>query len=65
MILLAGLDERYNTPCGPAIKKLCERAFQIYGETKYATLAMISDSPLYNLRKSSPYAGQRRYVEKT
>ncbi|MDA8119006.1 MAG: hypothetical protein M0Z85_02935 [Gammaproteobacteria bacterium] len=24
--LLAAMDERHDTPCGPAVKKLCERA---------------------------------------
>ncbi len=34
--LLARMDERYNTPSGSALKKLCERAFEIHGETEYA-----------------------------
>ena len=63
--LLAAMDERHNTPCGPALKKLCERAFEIYGETAYARLATISVSHLYNLRKSIPYTRQRRHFEKT
>ncbi len=63
--LLAAMDERHNTPCGPAMKKLCERACQIYGETEYTTLAYISVSHLYNLRKSAAYVGQRRHFEKT
>ena len=37
--LLTAMDERHDTPCGPAIKKLCERAYQIYGEANYDTLA--------------------------
>ena len=63
--LLAAMDERHNTPCGPAMKKLCERACQIYGETEYTTLANISVSHLYNLRKSTTYVRQRRHFEKT
>jgi hypothetical protein len=63
--LLAAMDERHDTPCGHAIKKLCERACQVYGETDYATLASISVSHLYNLRKSIPYTRQRRHFEKT
>ena len=62
--LLAAMDERHNTPSGPAMKKLCERACQIYGETEYTTLAHISVSHLYNLRKSITYARQRRHFEK-
>jgi len=63
--LLAAMDERHNTPCGPAMKKLCERACQIYAGTEYTTLANISVSHLYNLRKSTIYVGQRRHFEKT
>jgi transposase InsO family protein len=63
--LLAAMDERHDTPCGHAIKKLCERACQVYGEMDYATLALISVSHLYNLRKSTPYTRQRRYFQKT
>lgn len=36
--LLAAMDERHDTPCGQAIKKLCERAYALYGEDDYATL---------------------------
>ena len=63
--LLAAMDERHDTPSGPAIKKLCERACQLFGETAYARLASISVGHLYNLRKSTQYLRQRRSVEKT
>jgi transposase InsO family protein len=63
--LLAAMDERHDTPCGTAIKKLCERACEVYGETDYAALATISVSHLYNLRKSTTYIRQRRHFEKT
>jgi transposase InsO family protein len=63
--LLAAMDERHDTPCGPAVKKLCERACEVYGETAYASLATISVSHLYNLRKSTTYTRQRRHFEKT
>ncbi len=63
--LLAARDERYGTPCGPGVKKLCERAYAVFGQTEYAALASISVSHLYNLRKSTPYTRQRRHLEKT
>ena len=63
--LLAAMDVRHDTPCGPAVKKLCERAWQLFGETEYARLATISIGHLYNLRKSTGYLKQRRHVEKT
>jgi transposase InsO family protein len=63
--LLAAMDERHHTPSGPTIKKLCERAYQLFGEAEYQRLATISISHLYNLRKSQGYLRQRRVVEKT
>ena len=63
--LLAAMDTRHETPCGHAIKKLCERAYLIFGETDYARLSTISVSHLYNLRKSTTYIRQRRNFEKT
>lgn len=63
--LLAAMDERHDTPCGPAVKKLCERACAVFGQTEYAALAAISVSHLYNLRQSTPYTRLRRHIEKT
>ena len=59
------MDERHDTPCGPAVKKLCERAYEVFGQTEYTALASISVSHLYNLRKSITYTRQRRHFEKT
>ena len=59
------MDERHDTPCGPAVKKLCERACEVFGQTEYTALASISVSHLYNLRKSITYTRQRRHFEKT
>lgn len=63
--LLAKMDERHDSPCGPAVKKLCERAFRIFGQEEYASLASISVSHLYNLRKSRTYIRQRQHFTKT
>jgi len=63
--LLAAMDERHDTPCGPAVKKLCERAYEVFGQKEYAALASISVSHLYNLRKSNSYTRQRHHFEKT
>ena len=63
--LLAEMDERHGTPCGHAIKKLCERASQVFGQSEYEALAGISISHLYNLRQSKAYRRQRLSVEKT
>jgi len=63
--LLASLDERHNTPSGPATKKLCERAYTLFKQTEYQRLAGISVAHLYNLRKATPYLRQRYTFEKT
>ncbi len=63
--LLAEMDERHNQPSGPVIKKLCERAFERFDESKYERLAGISVSHLYNLRQSTAYQRQRCVLTKT
>jgi hypothetical protein len=63
--LLALMDEQHETPCGQAIKKLCERADQRFGETEYRNLSQISVSHLYNLRASLGYKKHRQVFTKT
>lgn len=63
--LLAAMDERHEQPCGPAMKKLCERAYAVFGQREYERLATLSISHLYNLRQSPTYTQQRRHFEKT
>jgi len=53
--LLAQLDSLHGTLSGPATKKLAERAFTVYKQPHYETLAGISVSHLYNLRRSNGY----------
>jgi hypothetical protein len=65
IVLLAEMDERYHTPSGAVIKKLCERAYSVFNETEYENIASISVSHLYNLRGSNDYQNQRRTFEKT
>jgi transposase InsO family protein len=63
--LLAAMDERHGTPNGFTMKKLCERAYAVFGQNQYQRLASISVAHLYNLRKSNGYLCCRRTVEKT
>lgn len=63
--LLAATDALHEQPAGPAVRKLCERAFGIFGDADYERLARISSSHVYNLRKSTGYRRQRQVVEKT
>ena len=63
--LLACIDALHDTPSGPMIKKLCERAYEIFGDQPYVRLAQISVSHLYNLRAGDAYRKQRRTFTKT
>jgi transposase InsO family protein len=63
--LLAQVDEWHDTLNGPATKKLCERAYDVFGQKEYERLAKISVLHLYNLRKSTSYTQQRWHYEKT
>ena len=63
--LLAAMDERHDTPSGPMIKKLCERAYTVFAQPEYERLANISVAHLYNLRKSTPYTRLRQTFSKT
>lgn len=63
--LLAAIDTLHDTPSGPMIKKLCERAYTLFDDQPYQRLAGISVSHLYNLRASTAYRKQRRHYTKT
>lgn len=63
--LLAEVDALHGTLSGPATRKLCERAFEVFGDTRFERLAHISNGHLYNLRHASGYQRQRRQVDKT
>nr|VFJ78274.1 MAG: hypothetical protein BECKFW1821C_GA0114237_11753 [Candidatus Kentron sp. FW] len=55
--LLAETDALHCTLSGPAIRKLCERAYEIFGDTRYQRLESISNGHLYNLRQSHTQRG--------
>ena len=63
--LLAEMDALHSTLSGPATKKLMERAFLVFGEARFARLAGISVSHLYNLRGGKAYQNTRRHWTKT
>lgn len=62
--LSAELDELHGTLSGPATKKLCERAYQLFEQAQYQRLAGISVAHLYNLRKANAYTRRRYTYEK-
>ena len=47
------------------LKKLCERAYEVFGQAEYARLAAISVSHLYNLRQSQTYRRRQHTLDKT
>lgn len=63
--LLAEVDALHGTLSGPATRKLCERAYRLFGDLRFVRLAHISNGHLYNLRHSSGYQRQRRHVQAT
>jgi hypothetical protein len=63
--LLAELDSLHDTLSGPATKVLAQRAYLRFGDVRYARLANISVSHLYNLRASAHYQKQRVIWRKT
>jgi hypothetical protein len=62
---LAELDALHETPSGPAARKLCERAYEHFGDPRYRRLAAISNGHLYNLRRSASYQRRRTRHDKT
>jgi hypothetical protein len=63
--LLAEVDTLHGTLSGPATRKLCERAYRLFGEERFERLAAISNGHLYNLRHSTTYQRVRGPFDKT
>ena len=60
--LLAELDALHGTLSGPATRKLCARAWHLFGDCRFHRLAAISTGHLYNLRHSTTYQRRRGTV---
>jgi len=65
IILLAEVDRLVDSSSGTTIKVYCQRAYERFRDQRYARLAGISVSHLYNLRESSIYKRCRRVFTKT
>lgn len=65
MALLAETDALHGTLSGPATKQLMQRAYGLYGDTRYQRLATVSVSHLYNLRAQAGYRAKRVHWTKT
>jgi transposase InsO family protein len=63
--LLATVDAAHEDLSGPAIRRLLQRANDVFGEKAFSKLAGISVSHIYNLRRSTTYRKIRVRVHHT
>ena len=63
--LLAQTDALHGTLSGPATKVLMQRAYRLFGDSRYKRLATLSVSHLYNLRRLGGYQSVRLHWTKT
>jgi hypothetical protein len=61
----AEVDALHGNLSVPATRKLCERAWRVFGDERYERLAGISNGHLHNLRGSNGYQRCRGRVETT
>ena len=62
---LAAVDAAHEDLSGPAVRHLCRRGWEVYGDEKFQRLALISASHIYNLRRSGVYRKLRVCVQHT
>jgi hypothetical protein len=62
---LAEVDAAHEDLSGPAVRHLCHRAWEVFGNQKFQRLARISASHIYNLRRSAAYRKMRVRVQHT
>jgi len=63
--LLAETDRLHETLSGPAIRHICRRQYQGFGDQRYRRLASISVGHLYRLRKTPAYQRRNRRFRST
>ena len=63
--LLADTDRLHEDLSAPAVRHLCRRQYEVYGDRRYERLAGISSSHLHNLRQRPLYRSRRLRVAKT
>ena len=63
--LLADMDCIVDDVSGTMVKAFCQRMYEVYGDQRFARLAGISVSHIYNLRKTKSYQRCRRKFTKT
>ena len=65
VMLLAETDELHGWLSGPAMKKIIEREYEVYGHSAFKNISLISVAHLYNLRGSNAYRSITRRFTKT
>ena len=63
--LLAQVDAAHEDLSGPAIRRILQREYAVYGKVEFERLARVSVSHLYNLRRSVAYRRRRVRVQPT
>ena len=62
---LAQTDKLHGSPSGAVIKKLCERAYQLFGDPAYQRLSGMSVAHIYRLRQTPAYQRHDLHHRKT
>jgi hypothetical protein len=65
LVLLAAVDSAHDDLSGPAVRRILQREYAVYGHEEFARLAEISASHIYNLRQAEVYQKQRVRVQRT
>lgn len=63
--LLARVDAAHEDLSGPAVRRICQREYTVFGKPEFERLAGISVGHLYNLRHSESYGTLRVRVQHT
>jgi hypothetical protein len=63
--LLARVDAAHQDLSGPAMRRICQREYTVFGKPEFKRLAGISVGHLYNLRHSETYRNHRVRVHHT
>ncbi len=63
--LLAETDGAHEGLSAPAVRRILQREYKVYGKAKYERLSSISSSHIYNLRRTRSYREQRVHHTQT
>ena len=63
--LLAAVDQAHEGLSGPAVRRILQREYQVFGKPEFPRLAQISASHIYHLRRTGAYRQQRVQMHHT